>query len=234
MDTAHKWLDELSKYGLTEIQAKAYYSLIRLGKTSSIEIAKKLGVHRSEVYRVLRQLQEKSVVTEHMGRPILFTPVPPEEALDILYQEQLKKIEYLKENLPKMIDWLKSQIKIKETELSVLLIDDDQSIRDTFSLVLKRSGFNVDVAADSSQALEKARLRLYNVALIDIRLPDIEGTKLLKMLKKENPEIKEIIITGYPSIQNAVEALNDGADAYLIKPITPSDLIAKIREIIEK
>jgi ActR/RegA family two-component response regulator len=58
----------------------------------------------------------------------------------------------------------------------------------------------------------------------------MEGTKLLKMLREKTPEIKEIIITGYPSIENAVQAVNDGADAYLIKPIKPADLLAKIRE----
>jgi len=234
MDTSQKLLDELSKYGLTEIQAKSYCSLLRLGKTSAMEIAKALSVHRSEVYRVLRQLEEKGIVTEHSGRPILFTPAPPEEALDILLQEQLKKGEYLEGNLPKMIDWLRSQTKLREIGPSVLLIDDDESIRMTLSHVLKGNGFDVDVAADGRQALEKARLRPYNIALIDIRLPDIEGTKLLKMLKKENDEIKQMIITGYPSIQNTVEALNEGADAYIIKPFLPSDLIAKMREVIKK
>lgn len=66
--------------------------------------------------------------------------------------------------------------------------------------------------------------------MVDIRLPDMNGAKPLKTLRKENPEIREIIITGDPSIENAVQAINKGADAYLMKPFNPSDLLAKIRE----
>lgn len=226
MDTIDKMLNELCKYGLTEIQAKVYYILIRLGKTSSTSIAKKLRIHRSEVYRVLRELQEKGIITEHKGRPTLFTPASSEEALKILLQEQLKKTEHLKRNLPKLVDWLDSQ----KARPSVLLIDDDESIRKTIAGTLKMSGFDVDTASDGSEALKKSRLRHYNLALVDIRLPDIEGTKLLKMLKTENREIKEIIITGYPSVKNAIEAINEGADAYIIKPFKLQELLAIMKE----
>jgi len=228
MGIEYKALDELSKYGLTEIQAKVYHVLTRLGKTSSTNIAKKLRVHRSEVYRVLRELEEKGIVTEHKGRPILFTPASPEEALKILLQEQLKKYEYLKQNLPKLVDWLDSQKLVNRP--SVLLIDDDESIRKTIASTLKMSGFDVDTASDGSEALKKSRLRHYNLALVDIRLPDIEGTKLLKMLKMENRELKEIIITGYPSLKNAIEAINEGADAYIIKPFKLQELLAIMKK----
>jgi len=226
MDTMHKMLNELCKYGLTEIQAKVYCVLTRLGKTSSTSIAKKLRIHRSEVYRVLRELQEKGIITEHMGRPTLFKSASSEEALKILLQEQLKKTEHLKRNLPKLVDWLDSQ----KARPSVLLIDDDESIRKTTAGTLKMSGFNVDTASDGSEALKKSRLRHYNLALVDIRLPDIEGTKLLKMLKTENREIKEIIITGYPSVENAIEAINEGADAYVMKPFKLQELLATVKE----
>jgi ActR/RegA family two-component response regulator len=59
----------------------------------------------------------------------------------------------------------------------------------------------------------------------------MDGIKLLRMLREGNPEIKEIVITGYPSLENAVQAINEGADAYLMKPLNPSDLLAKIREV---
>ena len=86
------------------------------------------------------------------------------------------------------------------------------------------------LAHDGKQALEKSELRLYNLALVDIRLPDMDGTKLLKMLRQENPEIKEIVITGYPSVENAIQAIDARVDAYIMKPFGPSDLLAKIRE----
>jgi len=228
-------LDQLPEYGLTEVQAKVYYHLLTLGQTSSTKVAKQLDVHRSEVYRVLRELAEKGLVTEHKGkRPTLFTPTPPEEALDILLQQQAKTLKRLKEGKPKLVAWLNSHADVKKTGPSVLLIDDDETIRKALAHTLTREGFSVDTAPDGKQALEKSQLRHYDLALVDIRLPDMEGTKLLKMLREKTPEIKEIIITGYPSIENAVQAVNDGADAYLIKPIKPADLLAKIRQKMEK
>jgi len=224
-------LDQLPEYGLTEVQAKVYYHLLTLGRTSSTKVAKQLDVHRSEVYRVLRELAEKGLVTEEKGkRPILYTPTPPEEALEILLQQQAKTLQRLREGKPRLVAWLNSHANVKKIRPSVLVIDDDETIRKVLARTLAKEGFKVDTAPNGKQALEKSQLRHYDLALVDIRLPDMEGTKLLKMLREKNPEIIEIIITGYPSIKNAVQGVNDGADAYLIKPINPPDLLAKIRE----
>jgi CheY-like chemotaxis protein/predicted transcriptional regulator len=224
-------LDQLPKYGLTEVQAKVYYHLLTLGKTSSTKVANQLDVHRSEVYRVLRELAEKGLVTEKKGeRPILYTPTPPEESLNILIQQQAKTLQRLEEEKPRLVAWLNSCTNVKKNGPSVLLIDDHEAIRKTLSSTLTHEGFNVDTAPNGRKGLEKSQLKHYDLALVDIRLPDMEGTKLLKMLREKNPEIKEIIVTGYPSIENAVQAVNDGADAYLIKPLNPPDLLAKIRE----
>ena len=231
MVAVNTMLDQLPEYGLTEVQAKVYYHLLTLGRTSSTKVAKQLDVHRSEVYRVLRELAEKGIVTEKKGkRPILYTPTPPQEALEILLQQQAKTLERLREGMPKLVGWLNSHAKAKKATPSVLVIDDDKTIRKTLTRMLAREGFSVDTAPNGKQALEKSQLKHYDLALVDIRLPDMEGTKLLKMLREKNPEIKEIIITGYPSIENALQAIDEGADAYIVKPINPPDLLAKIRE----
>ena len=125
---------------------------------------------------------------------------------------------------------MNSQAKVEKVKTSVLIVDDDESIRRTLTRILAKEGFKVDTAPDSKQALQKSRLVHYDVALLDIRLPDTDGTTLLRMLRQENPEIKEIIITGYPSIENAIKAIDEGVDAYIIKPFKPADLLAKIRE----
>jgi CheY-like chemotaxis protein/predicted transcriptional regulator len=224
-------LYQLPEYGLTEVQARVYYHLLTLGETSSTKVAKQLGVHRSEVYRVLRELAEKGLVNEHKGkRPTLFTPTSPKEALDILLQQQAKTLQRLKEGTPRLVAWLNSHAKTKKTRPSVLLIDDDETIRKSLSRTLIKEGFHVDTVSDGKQALKKSQLRHFDLALIDIRLPDMEGTKLLKMLRQNIPEIKEIIITGYPSLENAIKAIDEGAHAYVVKPLNPPDLLAKIRE----
>jgi CheY-like chemotaxis protein/predicted transcriptional regulator len=228
-------LDELPKYGLTEVQARVYFHLLGLGRTSATNVTRKVGVHRAEVYRVLRELAEKGIVTERKGkRPALFTPAPPEEALDILLQQQAKTLQHLRDTTPKLIAWLNSQAKVEKVRPSVLLIDDDETIRKALTRALAREGFKVDTAPDGKQAMKKSGLVHYDVALLDIRLPDTDGMTLLRMLRKENPGIKEIIITGYPSLENAMKAVDEGADAYIIKPFKPADLLAKIREKLKR
>ncbi len=72
------------------------------------------------------------------------------------------------------------------------------------------------------------------MAFIDIRLPDMEGTRLLTELKETTPRMVKIILTGYPSLQNAVEAVNKGADGYLVKPINIEDLLKTVKRLLEK
>ena len=224
-------LDRLPEYGLTEVQTKVYYHLLTLGETSSTKVAKQINVHRSEVYRVLRELAKKGIVTEKKGeRPILYTPTPPEEALNILLEQQSKTLQRLREGKPRLAAWLNAHTNIKTIRPYTIIIDDDETIRTTLSRTLRDEGFNADTAPDGKTALKKSQLRHYDLALIDIRLPDMEGTNLLKILREKNPKIKEIIMTGYPSIENAIKVIDDGANAYLVKPLNPSAVLAKIRE----
>jgi DNA-binding NtrC family response regulator len=73
----------------------------------------------------------------------------------------------------------------------------------------------------------------YNVALIDIRLPDMEGVELLKLIKDAVPRTRKIMMTGYPSMQNAITALNKNADAYMIKPVDIEKLLSTVKEQLQ-
>jgi YesN/AraC family two-component response regulator len=92
----------------------------------------------------------------------------------------------------------------------------------------------VDTANNAKDAIEKSQINFYNLALVDIRLPDMEGTELLSALKKTTPRMVKIILTGYPSLQNAVTAINKGVDAYLIKPVNTDELLRLIKEHLDK
>ena len=107
----------------------------------------------------------------------------------------------------------------------ILLIDDEGNIRKTVSMKLKQAGYSVDTAENGKQAIEKAEANFYNLALIDIRLPDMGGTELLTGLTETTPKMVKIILTGYPTFDNAVRATNKGADAYLIKPVNTNELL---------
>ena len=116
----------------------------------------------------------------------------------------------------------------------ILVIDDEESIRRTVSMALKHAGYVVDTAENGKQAIEKAEANFYNLALIDIRLPDMEGTELLTTLKETTPNMVKIILTGYPTLENAVIAINKGVDAYLIKPVNTNEMLKLINEHLDK
>ena len=115
-----------------------------------------------------------------------------------------------------------------------MIVDDDESIRKVLKAILEEKGYRVDTADSGKKAIEKTEKAFYNLALIDIRLPDIEGVKLLSKIKETTPKMRKVIITGYPSLQNAVEAVNKGADAYIIKPLNMDKTLATIEEQLKK
>jgi DNA-binding NtrC family response regulator len=112
----------------------------------------------------------------------------------------------------------------------ILVIDDDEGIREVFSTILRQRGYEVDTAQNATEAIEKSRLKFYHLALVDIRLPDMEGTKLLEQLVEPTPKMKKIIVTGYPSLNNAVESVNKGADGYIMKPVDATTLISMVEK----
>ncbi|VVB72487.1 Chemotaxis protein CheY [uncultured archaeon] len=107
----------------------------------------------------------------------------------------------------------------------ILVIDDDKVILKGFQILLESKGYQVSTAETGQAALEKVRDNFYNLALIDIKLPDMEGTALLREFHQLNPEMKKIIVTGFASRENAIESLNQGANGYLEKPVTPGRLL---------
>ncbi|HDO42403.1 MAG TPA: response regulator [Candidatus Bathyarchaeota archaeon] len=116
----------------------------------------------------------------------------------------------------------------------ILIVDDDESIREVLTSILTDEGYIVEAVDTGEKAVKATHEKFYNLALIDIRLPDMEGTKLLTKLKDTVPKMRKIIITGYPTLQNAIEAVNKGADAYIIKPIDMEETLKVIREQLQK
>ena len=117
---------------------------------------------------------------------------------------------------------------------SILIVEDDASIRTTLGAILQHKGYNTDTAETGQEAIQKSKTKFFNLVLLDIRLPDIEGTKLLTLLHEDLPKMVKIMVTGYPSLENAAEAVNKGANAYLIKPVNPEELLALIKEKLEE
>ena len=116
----------------------------------------------------------------------------------------------------------------------ILIVEDDANIRETLNTILHQKGYNTDTAKNGKEAIQKSKAKFFNLALLDIKLPDMEGTKLLTTMQEGMPKMVKIMVTGYPSLDNAVEALNQGADAYVMKPVKPDRLLALIEEKLEE
>ena len=115
----------------------------------------------------------------------------------------------------------------------ILVVDDDENIRNTVKTILEDEGYIVDLAATGREAIKRTEETAYNVALLDIRLPDMEGVELLKLMKDAVPRTRKIMVTGYPSMQNAVAALNKNADVYMIKPVDIETLLKTVKEQLQ-
>ena len=117
---------------------------------------------------------------------------------------------------------------------SILIVDDDEGIRKSLALIVKSKKYGVGMAGTGQEALEKARSEDINVALVDLKLPDMEGVNLIAPLKEMHPELAVIMITGFASVETAIQALNKGASAYITKPLNIDELCAKVEEALEK
>ncbi|HUK50804.1 MAG TPA: chemotaxis protein CheB [Terriglobales bacterium] len=111
-----------------------------------------------------------------------------------------------------------------------IIIDDDTSVLVTLSKILALEGYVTDTAQSGKEAIEKSNEKRYDLAIIDFRLPDVEGTRLLTAMRERTPRMVKIILTGYPNAENQTDAEDRRADAFLVKPVRMPELLKTIRE----
>jgi DNA-binding NtrC family response regulator len=116
---------------------------------------------------------------------------------------------------------------------NILIVDDEKIMQDSCEQILKKEHYKVKVASDGKEALRRFKEELFHVVLLDIRLPGIDGIEVLARIKEENPETPVIIMTGFASIESAVDALKSGAFDYLSKPFTPEELRISVKKALE-
>jgi DNA-binding NtrC family response regulator len=117
---------------------------------------------------------------------------------------------------------------------SILIVDDDKAILRVFTRILQREGYNTESSENGSQATDKIASQFYDLILIDVKLPDMDGTELLKKIHGDTPNTVKIMITGYPMIEDGIKALKWGAVSYVVKPVKPEQLINLIAEKLEQ
>lgn len=116
----------------------------------------------------------------------------------------------------------------------ILIVDDDRTILTSFSEILQSKGYSIETAESGTEAISKTDKDFFNLVLLDIKLPDMEGIDLLNSIRETSPRMMKIVVSGYASLENSVAALNRGADAYLIKPVDPEELVRIVGEKLKK
>lgn len=117
---------------------------------------------------------------------------------------------------------------------TILIIDDEDAMRDSCSMILIKDGFRAETAENGQVGLEKARALKPALTLIDLKMPGLSGFEVLEKLKDIDPQIIPIVITGYATVESAVEAMKKGAYDFLPKPFTPDELRIIIRRALER
>ncbi len=110
-------------------------------------------------------------------------------------------------------------------QIKVLVVDDDEVVRLSFQRSLQAAHYNVEAAASGEDALQALEHKRFDVVLVDLRMPGMDGLTVLKSIKQTCPQSEVVVITGYPTVESAKEAVRLGAYDYLAKPVGPSEVI---------
>ena len=123
---------------------------------------------------------------------------------------------------------------MSQEKLSILIVDDEQVVRDSLAHWFTEEGYAVETSASAAEALTRLASREIDLVIADIRMPGIDGMELLEKIKAEQIETGVIIMTGYASVETAVRALKHGAFDYITKPFDPDDLSVVVRNALEQ
>lgn len=116
----------------------------------------------------------------------------------------------------------------------ILIVDDDETLVTLFQMILQEEGYIVETAMMGLQALDMVKKMDFHLVLLDIKLPDIMGDEVAKEVKKINDKTGIVLITGYPSFKDCIDALDIGIDEILLKPIGTTELLRVAEEAIQK
>lgn len=125
-------------------------------------------------------------------------------------------------------------MEVQQTGTAVLLIEDDDIFLRACTQVLTRAGFAVDAVADPLEGIERAKGRRYDVVVSDIRMPNADGLAVLRAVRQLDPTVPFVLMTGAPSVETAISAVEHGAMRYLPKPFEIDVLVAVVREAVAK
>jgi DNA-binding NtrC family response regulator len=116
----------------------------------------------------------------------------------------------------------------------LLIVDDEDDLRDLLSQVLTKTGYDIATASDGEKAIELLYANTFDVVLLDIQMPKLNGIEVLKYISQHTPHTKVIMITGYADLKNAMEAREYGARDFISKPYKLDDVISTIDHVLKE
>ena len=124
--------------------------------------------------------------------------------------------------------------KLKSDQKNILVVDDDTGVRTVFSSILRKEGYRVTAVKNGYEAIKVIDEESFDLALVDLRMPGLDGIQVLERIRSRRPQTRVIIYSAYGLVEDAVEAMRKGATDYLNKPFSPNELELSVKKALEK
>jgi DNA-binding response OmpR family regulator len=119
-----------------------------------------------------------------------------------------------------------------EDKKRILVVDDEYSLRSTLTAQLKEQGYSVSAAEDGDVAIKMLRSQSFDLILLDLKMPHVDGYEVLKFVKHKHPKTKVMVLTGFADLKNALDSRGLGADHFIAKPFERKDLLSAVQRLL--
>jgi CheY-like chemotaxis protein len=147
--------------------------------------------------------------------------------------EKLESGELKPEDKKLMEEAKKEAEQVVSGKSSILIVDDDEFLTETFKVILETVGYHVEIAATVMQAIHKTRDRNYDLIILDIKLPDINGDEVARIMKKQGKQTKIVMITGYEKLAEGLKDEPVDVKEILMKPVSPNSLLMVTKKVLQ-
>jgi DNA-binding response OmpR family regulator len=118
--------------------------------------------------------------------------------------------------------------------VKTLIVDDDPIVLDSCKRVFEAEGFEVCLVPSADKALEVMKNNIFDILLIDVKMPERDGMYLMREVKEQWPEVPIVVMSGYPTPETIADGFQLGAEKFIAKPFTPDELLAIVRQVLHK